>query len=213
MKSSGTSVEGEDAPPQESAEQRDGEAVPPEPLSLDVIFDMLKNERRREVLDYMRQGEDPFTLREIAEHIAALENGKDVSALNSTERKRVYVGLYQCHFPRMDDAGVIDFDRNRGTVLTGPNTERLYPYLDMDGENVDEGTVYAKIALLFAGGLIAGSLVPMEHLTAVVALALLGVVAGYALSDRLPDVQLPEMEVRPSRLFHGHKRPGQSDQD
>ncbi|MFB6358651.1 MAG: hypothetical protein ABEJ96_06540, partial [Thiohalorhabdaceae bacterium] len=52
-------------------------------------------------------------LGDLAEHIASIENDKPEVALSSTERKRVYVALYQCHLPKMDDIGVIDFDEDR----------------------------------------------------------------------------------------------------
>lgn len=104
-------------------------------LPLDVVFDILKNERRRLVLRYLREHEGPATIGELAEHIAAYENDKTVEALSSDERKRAYVGLYQCHFPKMEDAGVIDSDRNLGVSL-GSNADRVFDYLD---RNQDEG--------------------------------------------------------------------------
>ena len=153
-------------------------------LPLDVVFDMLKNERRRKVLDYLRTEEGPFTLSELAEHIAALENDKDVAALNSTERKRVYVGLYQCHFPRMADAGVIEFDRDRGTVRTGDNIEQLYPYLDVDGGDDDHLPVYLGLAAVFGIGLLLGVLAPATYLPFVVPVFLLAV-GTYATTNRI----------------------------
>lgn len=99
-------------------------------LSLDVIFEVLRNKRRRQALAYLKENEGEATLSELAEHIAALENDKTVQALNSSERKRVYVGLYQCHLPKMDDASVIDFNRDRGTVLLSSNADILDDYID-----------------------------------------------------------------------------------
>ena len=89
----------------------------PEKIPLDLTFEILKNQRRRLVLDYLRDVEDgQTTIGELAEHIASIENKKPVSALSSQERKRVYIALYQSHLPKMADAGVIDYDKNRGTV-------------------------------------------------------------------------------------------------
>lgn len=101
-------------------------------LSLDVIFEVLRNKRRRQALAYLKDNEGQATLSELAEHIAAIENDKTVQALNSSERKRVYVGLYQCHLPKMDDASVIEFDRDRGTVLLSSNADVLDDYIDDD---------------------------------------------------------------------------------
>jgi len=181
-------------PPSETEETTDvpdeTEADPgvPGELPLDVVFDMLKNERRRKVLEYIRTEEGPFTLSELAEHIAALENDKDVAALNSTERKRVYVGLYQCHFPRMADAGVIEFDRNRGTLRIGDNAEQLFPYLDVTGEEDSHLRVHSALAIVFGVGLLAGGLAPAQYVPVLVPFFLL-TVGAYAAYDYLAPFQ------------------------
>ena len=138
-------------------------------LPLDQVFEMVKNERRRLALDYLRRQSDETTLGELAEHIAAIENDKPVKAISSQERKRVYVGLYQCHLPKMDDLDVVEFNQDRGLIRLGPNAERLYPYIDPEADEGTEGwaRVYLGVALL--GGLtllvsivggVAGSAVP-----------------------------------------------------
>ncbi|XVH33593.1 DUF7344 domain-containing protein (plasmid) [Haloferacaceae archaeon DSL9] len=104
----------------------------PESLSLDLVFEVLKNERRRHVLRYLEQNPGTASLSDLAEHIAAIENDKPVASLTSQERKRVYVGLYQCHLPKMDDTDVIAFDDNRGTVDVGPNADQLYTLLEQN---------------------------------------------------------------------------------
>jgi len=101
-----------------------------ESLSLDLIFEVLKNERRREVIRYLRDHESQVSLSDLAEHIAALENDTDVASITSSQRKRVYVGLYQCHLPKMADMGIIDFNQNRGIIRLGDKAEQLYVYLD-----------------------------------------------------------------------------------
>ena len=99
--------------------------------SKDVVFGILKNERRRQALHYLRD-HPRTTLSDLAEHVAALENDKPIRDLTSSERKRVYVGLYQCHLPKMDDAGVIDYDRSRGTVVLRSESSPYFVYLDVD---------------------------------------------------------------------------------
>jgi len=117
----------------ESQEEEDEQS---DELPLDVTFEVLKNRRRRLVLEYLRDTEDTVTIGELAEHIAAIENDITVKQLNAQQRKRVYIGLYQCHLPKMDDAGVVDFDQNRGRIEPGANVTGLYDYLDV-GEEVE----------------------------------------------------------------------------
>jgi len=151
-------------------------------LPLDQIFEILKNSRRRETLHYLDANDGDATLSDLAEHIAALENDTTVKAISSSQRKRVYVGLYQCHLPKMDDMAIVDFDQNRGTIELGPNADQLKPYLDepeQEGWHKIYGSVTIAGAVLFgigqAGGAQYGltpSLVLLAVLVAIAACAL-----------------------------------------
>lgn len=82
---------------------------------VDDMFDVLSNHRRRRVLMYLEENETAV-VGELAEHVAAIENDKPISALSSQERKRVYIALYQSHLPKMSAASAVEYDKNRGTV-------------------------------------------------------------------------------------------------
>jgi DNA-binding transcriptional ArsR family regulator len=107
-------------------------------LSKDVVFGLLSNERRRRALILLAEGPGETTLSELAEHIASIENDKPVAALASSERKRVYVGLYQAHLPKMADANVIDYDLARGTVELRSEADQLLDYLAVDRDGTDQ---------------------------------------------------------------------------
>ncbi|MFP8957280.1 ArsR family transcriptional regulator [Natrialbaceae archaeon A-CW3] len=130
-----------------------------ETLSKDVIFELLKNRRRREVLTYLLDAEETVTLGELAEQIAAWENDTDVNALSSDQRKRVYVALYQTHLPKMDDAGIVDYDQDRGLITLSDNADLLVMYLDTDTHQRDRwDRWYAAVSLLGAAILAAAAL-------------------------------------------------------
>ena len=134
---------------EETDDQPEAETEERQSLSLDIVFEILRNERRRLVLHYLRDNDGEATLGQLAEHIAALENDTTVTALNAQQRKRVYVGLYQCHLPKMDDAEVIDFNQSRGTIELRDSAERLESYLDTDD---DETHITDRHYLSLAGG-------------------------------------------------------------
>jgi len=121
-------------------------------LSLDLIFEVLKNSRRREVLHYLREHDpdEQVSLGELAEHVAAIENDTTTEALTSSQRKRVYVGLYQCHLPKMDDMNVVDFNQDRGRVSLGPGAESLEKYLDTpaDEPQIEWHRYYAAVSAI-----------------------------------------------------------------
>lgn len=122
---------------------------PAPPLSKDTIFELLKNQRRRHVLRYLADDPGPVRLRDLAERIAAWENDKPIGALSSDERKRVYVGLYQCHLTKMDDAGVVEFNQDRGLIAVGERAPILYEYLD---PGIDDDGSWSLGYLAFAAG-------------------------------------------------------------
>lgn len=101
-------------------------------LPLDVLFEVLSNERRRLAIRYLLTVSERTTLSELAEHIAGLENDKQPAELTSMERKRVYVCLYQHHLPKLADVDAIEFDGQRKTVLAGENLALFAEFLERD---------------------------------------------------------------------------------
>lgn len=174
-----------DVPPSVLGEARaDSTATGPDTLPMDVVFDILKNRRRRLVIRYLAEESASTTLSDLAEHIAALENDKPVGSLSSAERKRVYVSLYQSHLPKMDDADVIDFDSDRGTVERDDDVDRFVEFIDVD---LSEGERdWPRYYLALAGlGVVAfvgqQAFLPISPLTGVLIGVLLGLFVNLAL--------------------------------
>lgn len=97
-------------------------------LPLASRFDILKNARRRHVLEYLREHGGPVDIGELSNYVAARETGIDVAELCNQERKRVYVALYQCHLPRLKEAGVVSHDPDDG-IVPDEAAPQLYRYL------------------------------------------------------------------------------------
>ncbi|WP_306054410.1 DUF7344 domain-containing protein [Natronococcus wangiae] len=103
-----------------------------EELPVDEIFHILQNERRRMVLEYLQGMDDSVRMRDVAEQVAAWENDTTVEELSSDQRQRVYIPLYQSHLPKLDKAGIIDYQQNRGIVERRPLAKQLDYYLNAD---------------------------------------------------------------------------------
>jgi len=148
-------------------------------LSLDHIFEILKNERRRTVLHYLADNEGPVSLGQLAEHVAAVENDTTVARVTSKERKCVYVGLYQCHLPKMDDMDIVSFNQNRGKIEVGPNAHALYAYLENSDSRDRQWPLYYGAVAALGGALLLLSHVGASTVgltpTAVAVVSLLGV--------------------------------------
>ena len=125
-----------------------------EELPLDEVFTVLKNQRRRYVLRYLRDSDAPVSLGDVAEQIAAWENDKELRQISSSERKRVYVGLYQCHLPKMDDMRVVSFNKPRGIIELDDNASSAYEFLDMAEKTNEPPRQVFSVALSLAGAVV-----------------------------------------------------------
>lgn len=133
-------------------------------LSRDEVFGILSNPRRRAAIHHLNDHPDELVqLRDLAEQLAAWENDVERNAVTYKQRKRVYTSLYQSHLPKMDDLGIVHFDKHRGTVEATQWTLALHEYLDGLEETADRrwatvafGAVGVGFALLV--GTVAGPL-------------------------------------------------------
>lgn len=96
-------------------------------LPLDTVCRLLSNRRRRTVIAAVAalDASEETAIGELAERIAAAENGIDLDRVSAGQRKSAYVSLLQCHLPKLDDAGVIDWDRRSGAVARGNSIAEL----------------------------------------------------------------------------------------
>jgi hypothetical protein len=128
-------------------------------IARDELFKLLGNERRRHAVEFLRSREEPVSLDTLATHVAARENDQPVEAVSKSERKRVYTALQQTHLPRMDEAGAVEFDKERGTITPAPSLGEVTLHLDVvSSGGLPESAVYLGIAgcsLLVALGTVA----------------------------------------------------------
>lgn len=114
---------------------RDAAASGQTSMTKDDAYHLLQSARRRAVLRHMGAcEEEEFSMRDVAETIAAWEHDTTVQQLTSAERQRVYISLYQSHLPKLDEYGVVDYDQDRGQIKVRPLANVLEPYL---GDGLD----------------------------------------------------------------------------
>lgn len=135
-------------------------------LSIDDRFEILKNNRRRIVLEYLQQQDDPVELSALADHVTAIENDTDVDSITSSERKRVYVALYQFHLPKMAGMDIIEYDQDRGLISLTDRGASLYTsHEDREPNDRRWDRVVAVIVAVGVVG-IAGGLLTQQWLLA-----------------------------------------------
>ena len=100
-------------------------------LNIDSALSLLATERRRLTIRYAIEDADGvFDLVDAVRYIATYQYGPEYT---SSERKRVYISLYQTHLPELVDAGVLTrVDDGEGhTFQVTESAHPLYDVLDV----------------------------------------------------------------------------------
>lgn len=128
-------------------------------LRREDIFEVLSNRRRRYVLHYLKQfngGTETASLSEVASHVAAWENGVDVSEVSYNDRKSVQTSLYQLHLPKLADKNLIKYDKRAGEIQPTNTIDEIDIYLEAVPEKEISWPVFflgiSTASLLLAGG-------------------------------------------------------------
>lgn len=96
--------------------------------SLDTLFELLSNRRRRYVLSCLNEYENPMALADLADEVAARENGTPITQTSAEEVKRIYISLYHTHVPKLERAGVVRYSQERDLVVLEERFEQLGQY-------------------------------------------------------------------------------------
>ena len=92
------------------------------------LYDLLSSDTRRQLLDVLADSTAPIGLLELAGAVTGREGveGSDGDAVDS-----VVVGLHHNHLPRLEDAGLIQYDpeSNRVEAIHRTMQERLLKFV------------------------------------------------------------------------------------
>jgi hypothetical protein len=149
----------------------------------DDLFDILSNRRRRYALHALTGTGEETELGALAEQVAAWENGTTVPDVTPAQRKRVYTALQQSHLPRMDEMGVVEFDKQAGTITPTEEIDEFDVYMNVvEGPDIPWSEYYLALAALSAAA-VAGAWVGIPVVSSIPPLGLAAVVVtGFALS-------------------------------
>ena len=104
-------------------------------LSLDEIFAVLSNSRRRHAIQVILQHER-IDFGDLVDRVAELEYGLPIEDIDSDERHTIYVSLQQTHVGRLEEDDIITRDRDTGSIGLGPNADELADWISkIDGDD------------------------------------------------------------------------------
>lgn len=87
--------------------------------SLDRLFEVLTEHRRRYVLYYLDGADDPvITVAELADQLCTWERDWDdrTEQPRSKHRENMRINLHHVHLPKLADVGLIDYDARSQTL-------------------------------------------------------------------------------------------------
>lgn len=114
------------------------------------IHDVLRNERRTQVLKHLQQKQETVTLRELSEQLAALETGEMPPPRNI--RESAYNSLHQVHLPKLDEFGIVEYQQNRKLVSLADGYSQVDLYMEaVSGDDVTWATYYWVLGVLALG--------------------------------------------------------------
>lgn len=112
---------------------------PEQSLSVDDLFEVLNDRRRREILHHL-PGDKEAQIRPLSRCIAADEEGEPPSEVGEDAIQRVYIALYQSHLPVLEKKGLLEYDDSTGAITPLPLFKKVKGYLTLVGENPVDGT-------------------------------------------------------------------------
>lgn len=117
------------------------------------LFDVFSNARRRRTVQFLKRQGGSCDLAPLVEQVAAWENDTDPDDVTRTQRRRVYISLYQTHLPMLEDHGIVDWDPDGHEIELLPSEDRFEPYLDRHLE--DQRQWHRLYAAVTAVGVVA----------------------------------------------------------
>jgi DNA-binding transcriptional ArsR family regulator len=83
-------------------------------LPAEQVYSILANERRRRALEQIKGVGGTVTVHELSELVAGRETGESPPPKRC--RESVYTSLVQTHLPKLEELGVVEYDRGTQTI-------------------------------------------------------------------------------------------------
>jgi len=170
-------------------------------VSVDTVFEVLSNSRRRFILSMVRKRDKPVPLSTLSAGVGAHEAGINREEVQAAERKRVYVSLYQSHIPKLETAGFVKYDPDARTVEGTRLARKVDDYLGVvepavRWQRLTGGMSAVSVTLLAGTALDIPALSPSLLLSVVIPALLSVTVAQYLDQRRRRRARPPELQIQ-----------------
>lgn len=81
-----------------------------------LVLELLTDEHRRHAVSCLASYEESIPVSELAADVAARKIDRPRTEIPPREIQQIAIGLHHNHVPKLADAGVVEYDRERGLV-------------------------------------------------------------------------------------------------
>jgi hypothetical protein len=111
------------------------------------VYDILRNDRRRFVIEHLRDHGGQSSVGALADQLAGEESGESPPPKNV--RQSVYVSLHQTHLPRLDEAGVVAYDARSKAVELLDGAAAVTVYMEVvERHGLTTNELYVTLSVL-----------------------------------------------------------------
>lgn len=88
------------------------------------VYDALANPRRRYVLHLLHEAPEPLTLVDLTREVVRWETDPDETVRSATT-ERVHTSLHHVHVPKLEDAGLVEYNSTRTHLAPAESAPNL----------------------------------------------------------------------------------------
>lgn len=110
----------------------------PADRSLDVVCDLLSDQRRQYALAGLIDHSGAISLTDLAEDVAGRENEGTLTEIPEATVRTISTSLHHVHIPKLVDAGAGEYDQDGDLVRLSESTELIERVLSLDTDGGGE---------------------------------------------------------------------------
>lgn len=100
-------------------------------LSLDVVCELLANQRRQYVFACLLDHSQAIAVTELAEDVAVRENDRLLTEISKETVRTISMSLYHSHIPKLADAGAVEYNQEHDLVQVSETTDLVESVLSL----------------------------------------------------------------------------------
>lgn len=98
-------------------------------IDFETVLDLCRDQHRRIVLAVLAREQRPLTVNDLTKSILKHNHQTAITEASCETLSEIQIMLFHAHLPRLDSAGVVEFDANRELVEPTEQFDQLQPAL------------------------------------------------------------------------------------